>query len=224
MINRRRNGNVQKHKTGRYDSGTGSVIFTVTHFSQYAIVYSKVTFNDLKKYPEAEEAVQVLASRGILEGTAHNLFSPGKSITRGEFAMRTINAFSLTAGYNDNFSDVGETDEYYDALGIAKALGLMNGTGNNRCSPEKPITRQEMLTIMAKIPKLAGKDTLSGTAEDISKFKDVSKVAKYAYESVAAMVGSGLFTVTRDRLNPTAAVTRAEMAQILYKIYKLKLN
>lgn len=178
----------------------------------------------MEKNPDAEEAVQVLAARAILEGTAHNLFSPGKSITRGEFAMWTINAFGLTAGYSDNFSDTGKNDKYYDALGIAKALELVKGTGNNRFSPEKPITRQEMLTIAAKALKLSGKDMLPETAEDMGQFKDVSKLAKYAYESVAAMVGSGMFTVSGDRLNPTAAVTRAEAAQILYKLYKLKLN
>lgn len=217
-------GKAEAVPSGRYDSGTGSVIFTVTHFSQYAVVYSKINFTDLKKNPDAEEAVQVLAARGILEGTAHNLFSPEKSITRGEFAMWTINAFGLTAGYSDSFSDIGKNDKYYDALGIAKALELVKGTGNNRFSPEKPITRQEMLTIAAKALKLSGKGMLPETAEDMGKFNDVSKVAKYAYESVAAMVGSGIFMVSGDRLNPTAAVTRAEAAQILYKLYKLKLN
>ncbi len=132
--------------------------------------------------------------------------------------MWIINAFGLTAGYGDNFSDISKTDKYLDALGTAKALEFVNRTGNNRFSREKPITRLEMLTIMVKALKLAGKDVLLGTAEDIRKFEDA------AYDSAAAMVGSGLFTATGDRLNSAAAVTSEEAAQILYKLYKLKLN
>lgn len=132
--------------------------------------------------------------------------------------MWIINAFGLTAGYGDNFSDMGKTYKYLDALGTAKAVEFVNGTGNNRFSPEKPITRQEVLTIMVKALKPTGKDVLLGTTEDIRKFEDA------AYDSAAAMAGSGLFTAAGDRLNSAAAVTRAEAAQVLYKLYKLKLN
>jgi len=40
-------GNVVTVPNGRYDAATGTVVFSVTHFSQYAVAYVKKTFADL---------------------------------------------------------------------------------------------------------------------------------------------------------------------------------
>jgi len=219
------NGEVKAIPSARYDAVTKSVVFTTTHFSQYAVAYSKKTFTDMEKYPDIVEAVQVLASKGIIQGTSEELFSPEKSISRGEYVKWLINTLGLTAKYEANFLDVNENAGYYEALGMAKALGLVSGIGNNRFNPEKSLTRQDLMTITVKALMLVNKDMALGTAEDISKFEDAAQVAAYAAGSIATAVKAGLIgNEGEGKLNPKAAFDRSEAAQILYKLYKSDFN
>jgi len=45
------------------------------------------------------------------------------------------------------------------------------------------------------------------------------QISKYAVQNVAAMVKSQLVVGSNGKINPTANITRAEVTQILYKIY-----
>ncbi|MFD1909848.1 S-layer homology domain-containing protein [Paenibacillus rhizoplanae] len=58
-----------------------------------------------------------------------------------------------------------------------------------------------------------------GTAADLEKFSDKSKVASYAMGSVAAMVKEGLIQGGGNKINPAGNTTRAEAAVFLYRLY-----
>lgn len=212
------NGNAVAVPDGRYDSKTGTVSFITVHFSMYSIVYVNKTFNDLAGYKWAKDAIEVMASKGICDGTAENVFNPGSEITRGDFLLWLVRALGLSTGFDSSFDDTKAGDRYYEALGIAKKLGITKGTGKNRFEPEKAISRQDMMVLSVKAFKAAGVELAAGTQADIVSYADSSRIAKYAATDVASLVKAGLIGGDGRNLYPAAKTTRAEAAAFVRKI------
>ncbi|HYE81479.1 MAG TPA: Ig-like domain-containing protein [Clostridia bacterium] len=205
--------------SGRYDNTTGLVTFTTTHFSKYAVAYLKKTFSDLGNALWAEKAVQVLASKGILEGVTEKEYSPGTNITRADFLYYLIKTLGADAEFDSNFEDVKEDAYYYREIGIAKKLGITAGSENNKFYPDEGITRQDMMVLAGRALGTLKKLKQQGTASDLARFADKSLIAAYASDHVASIVKEGLIVGSGDRINPLGNTTRAEAAVFLYRIY-----
>ncbi len=174
----------------------------------------------MSKHQWAKKAVETLHAEGIIAGTSATTFSPGKNISRADFLVLLVKALKLDAEITDNFSDVSKDAYYYDAVAIAKKLGITTGTGDNKFNPKAEISRQDMTVLVVKALKLAGVDLKAGTAEDISKYADASKISGYAQEAISTLVKEGIIVGSGNSLNPKANLTRAEAAVVIYNIYK----
>ncbi|WP_054750021.1 S-layer homology domain-containing protein [Ruminiclostridium josui] len=213
-------GNIITIPSGRYDPTNGVVTFTTTHFGDYAISYVSKTFSDLEKAAWARKAVEVLVSKDILK-TEGNVFNPTSDITRADFLYSLIRALGLTTKTNGNFIDVQKDTYYYNEIAIAKALGITSGIGNNKFGSDNKITRQDMMVLSERALNLVKSLNKQGTATDLDKFSDKSKIASYAVNSVATMVKEGLIVGSNNKVNPTVNATKAEAAVFLYKLYNM---
>ncbi len=213
-------GKAVKVPNAKYNAAAGTVTFTTTHFSQYAISYDFKTFDDAGVYPWAQVPIEVLASKGIINGASETAFNPSEKITRADFLLLLVKTLGISADFSDNFSDVSPSDYYYEALGIAKQLGIANGTGANVFHPKEYISRQDLMVLSARALKIAGMSAHQGGAEDIQKFGDKSGVASYAVVDIGTMVKEGIVSGDGDLLHPQANATRAETAAIMYRIFK----
>ncbi|MCG9967459.1 S-layer homology domain-containing protein [Pelotomaculum terephthalicicum JT] len=212
-------GNVISVPNGRYDPDTGTVTFTTTHFSHYAVAYVHKTFSDLGGVEWARKPIEVMASKGIISGTSKNTFSPAANITRADYLVLLVKTLGLTAKFDSNFDDVEPGTYYYEAVGIAKKLGIAAGSGNNRFNPKENISRQDMMVLTARaLEKYKGLKAAGDTAV-LDKFSDKGDIAEYAIGSAATLVKEGLIAGSGDKLNPQAPTTRAEAAVFLYRIY-----
>lgn len=213
------NGKVQTVSNGRYDAETGTVTFSTTHFSKYAVAYVTKSFDDIAGLA-AEKEIEVIASKGIMSGVTEDTFDPEGMVTKGDFIAYLINTLGLTAEVKANFADVKATDPNYNAIGIALELGILTGTSKSKFNPNKLITKEEMAIYTVKAMKLSQKTLKAATRRDLSKYSDASKVSGSAVNSVAKLVKSGILKITGDKINSKGNLTRAEVAQILYNIYK----
>lgn len=202
--------------SARYNKNLKAVTFTTTHFSSYALVYNETTFSDISK-SFAKKSIQVLAAKGIVSGIGNNQFSPVSNITRADFLVMLVKALGLNAEFDKNFSDVESSAYFYNAVGIAKKLGIVSGTGNNIFNPNANITRQDMMVMAAKAMKAA--DLSLSSDADLSKFADASSIASYATDSISALVSNGIVSGSGDSIMPKGTATREQVASIIYKIY-----
>lgn len=161
----------------------------------------------------------MLASKGIINGTTINTYLPENNIKRGDMVLLLVKCLGLTAQADYDFNDVKPEDYYYEAIGIAKKLGITKGTGNNEFRPEDLITRQDMIVLIERALRLTGKITVQGSISDLGEFKDASQVSDYAVNSIAAMVRDGLVKGDGINLKPAQNTTRAEAAVIVYGVY-----
>ncbi|WP_336771243.1 glycoside hydrolase family 3 N-terminal domain-containing protein [Paenibacillus sp. MMO-58] len=215
-------GTVTPVPSGHYDPASGTVIFTTTHFSKYAVAYVFKTFEDIAKYGWAKEAIESMASKGVITGITDTTFSPAKQVKRGDFVLLLVRALGLNAAAEGNFSDVKESAYYYDAIATAKALGIVQGKGGNLFEPEASITRQEMMTLAARALEAAHIQLQAGSGADLQVFTDGNAVAGYAKDAVGALVKNGIVTGSGSKIDPNGTATRAETAVIIDRMYRLQ--
>ena len=215
-------GGVIPVPSGRYDEKTGMVTFITTHFSQYAVAFVNKSFTDISKYGWAKQQIEVMASKGVINGTSDTSFAPNAKIKRADFIILLVKALGLTEVADGNFADVKSTAYYADAIGIAKKLGIVQGIGDNRFEPEANITRQEMMALATRALSAAQIDLQQGSANNLAGFDDITKIAPFAVDSVATLVKNGIVSGTGTGINPLGTATRAEAAVMIYKMYNLQ--
>jgi len=212
-------GNVVSVPNGRYDPATGTVTFTTTHFSYYAVGYKQVSFKDVAKDAWYAKAVSFIAARDITTGTGGGNFSPEAKLSRGQFIVMLMKAYGITPDTNpeDNFADAGST--YYTGyLAAARRLGISAGVGNNMFAPEREITRQEMFTLLYNGLKVIGKLPRGNSGKTLSDFSDSGDIAPWAKDAMKLLVETGTVGGSGGKLTPTDTTTRAQMAQVLYSL------
>lgn len=162
------------------------------------------------------QAVSAAVDNGLLEGTDQGLLVPEGNLSRAEMAAMVDRAFgTYVEGDISRFTDVPREAWYRDEIAMAYHMGTYEGTGKNTMSPENTITRQEVLTILARALQL-DEDRYEDT--DLTRFADAAQVADWALPSVRAMVGAGYVQGRPEGLAPTASITRAEFAQLFHNI------
>jgi len=204
---------------GRYDPATRTVTFFTTHFSDYAVGYNPVSFNDVATGAWYNKAVSFIAARGITTGTGNGKYNPEAKLTRGEFIVLMMRAYGIAPDGTpkDNFSDAGNT--YYTGyLAAAKRLGIAGGIGNNMFAPDKEITRQEMFTLLYNALKVMDMLPEGTSGKALTDFSDTGDIASWAKDTMTLFVKTGTVTGNGGKLSPTNTTTRAEMAQMLYNL------
>lgn len=180
---------------------------------------SKAPFTDVSAYPWAEEAVNTLYNDGVITGVTATEFQPTASIRRGDFMLMLVRAYGLEAEIDGCFADVDELSYYYNAIAVAKALGIAKGDGEN-FNPRASITRQEAMTLLYRAAEAAGQD-LSGFTADLSQYKDGNTVSSWAKAPIQALVGAGVINGKDGAIDPAGFMTRAELAVALYRALSL---
>lgn len=212
-------GNILPLTNSKYDPETGSLVFETNHTSCYAAAFSDKTFEDMEGFAWAEEAVEALAARGVVNGMDAERFAPGDSIRRADFVLLMVKFLGLEADSEENFTDVAPEAYYHDAVGAAKALGIVNGTGGGFL-PVEAVSRQDMMVILQRALSVSGMDDgLEGdSGKRLDAFEDASEVAGYARDSVDALIRKGVVSGDGAMVHPADSTRRAEVAALLYKL------
>jgi hypothetical protein len=175
------------------------------------------TFHDLEGYDWAKLEIEALAALEVINGTSVSTFSPEDDITRADFICLLVRALQLQADVVDNFEDVEQSDYYYKEIGIAKGLGIAQGTGDNHFDPKTSISRQDMMVIAARAMKISGR-MLEEPASNLSRFNDSSEVAAYAVSPLARLAKEGIIQGSNNMIMPHDTAIRAEAAVIIYRL------
>lgn len=182
----------------------------------------KNKFTDMDEYWWAMDAVNDLASKGIIKGRSETEFDPDSYITRADNTVLLLRVIGKTAEFEENFDDVYEGKYYYNEIGMAKALGIASGVGNNRFDPDAAIMRQDMATIAYRVLSREGKLTSIPNTAVLNTFTDADYIDFYAREAMAACVNAGFMSGYGDNtINPKGNATRVEVALFIYRISQM---
>lgn len=115
------------------------------HYDPSLVVAAAVTIPDDVKGTAYEKPVSVLYSLGIMEGTSATTFLPDDEMTRAELTTVLVKMLGLDAqsAQGSTFGDVAPDHWAYSYIKLAADMGIVNGTGDNRFSPELPVSYTE---------------------------------------------------------------------------------
>ena len=166
-----------------------------------------------------ESYVELVAEAGIIKGYDDGLFHGDNHVTREEFAAMLVRALGLTDnGEACAFTDIsGRWSE--EAIRIAAQNGLVNGVNATTFAPDAEITRQEMMTMIARALKATGLNVTG--SDDLSGYADANEVSGWALSSVRTLVASGIISGDNGKLNPTGTCTRSEAAAVFSRLLAL---
>ncbi len=175
-------------------------------------------FEDLGTVPWAEEAINALAAKGIINGRSETIFDPDSNITRAEYCQILVGAIGRTSEYADSsFLDVPTDAWFYHAVAVASKLGIVEGYGDGNFGPYNLITRQDMALMTMKAAQVFGKPL---TAVRAMAFADADQVSDYAATAVQTLADAGIINGVSDtEFAPKANATRAQAAKILYDTF-----
>ena len=169
----------------------------------------------------AEQYATYLYDNGISMGTGVDtvVYQPDKSITRAEFFTMVARWMDLDltqyAGVELPFVDAASIPDWaLDAVKAMYSLGILQGAGVEgglAANASATISRAEAMTIL-------GRTQARGYAQPELTTDDAGQVGDWALPYVQSLVGQGVVTPTDNKLRPTDALTRGELAQLLYAI------
>lgn len=144
-----------------------------------------------------------------------------KSKLRGVFLLTTICALLVTIplvafskGAAAPFSDVAETQWYYDAICYVYENGLMNGTSDSTFSPNQATSRGMVVTLLHRLegePRTAA-----------SSFTDVMGGAYYEQAVAWATQSHIVDGYGNGKFGPDDPITREQLAAILFRYVAYK--
>ena len=199
--------------SGKTCAGTVRIVLQPSTSSRY--------FTDMGSYSWAAPAVDYLYENNITTGTGSGRYQPASAMSRGDFMVMVVRAFGLTSSGTDNFPDVPQGTYYSAAVATAKALGIATGYEDGTFKPGNTLSRQEATVFLQRAFQAAGWYLTDGSQSTLDLYPDGSQVAGYAQGAVAAMVEWGILYGKNGLLDPWGALTRAEMAVLLYRALTL---
>lgn len=173
-------------------------------------------FTDLDTNRWYHRGVDFVLETGLMQGMSGTLFQPDGQLTRGQ----TVTILYRLAGSPEAtgsvpFTDVADGRYYTAAVAWAYETGIVKGVTKTLFVPEAPVTREQLVTFLARYAAGTGVDiTAQGTLE---AYPDAASVSPYARPYMAWAVENGIIVSLEGRLAPKGTATRAQAATILYR-------
>lgn len=183
-----------------------------------AVCAPQKAFDDISGHAN-ETAILALAAREIINGKTETQFFSDDSMTRAEFAAVLTRSLGLLSSAPPAFSDVSSDSWYAGAVAAAADYGLVSGTAPGIFSPDGTITRQEAAVMCARAAALLGMDAnieAEQARNILAQFIDFPQIADWAKPQLAFCYQRGMLSQDDLSVRPQDAVTRGEVAQMLY--------
>ncbi len=208
---------VWKPVGGSYNPYTNTMAVYRQKLSQYTVMQTNKTFNDIED-SSAKAEIEALLGKGIIDETAS--FDPGESITREEMATWIARSYGLE---NDDsempFEDVAEGSDHYSELAAAYESGIISGTSDTAFNPEGTVTKEEMAVMLANaMTQFEEKKLNENLGGELAQLSDRELIEDWADDEVAFLGELGILEDEDGTLNPDAAVTKELAASIIKRI------
>ena len=188
--------------------------------SVYVVVKNPVSFTDMQNH-WGQSLVRLAAAKGLVEGVGGGKFQPDQPVTRAEFTAMLVRAMgrgTSAGGSSVTYVDVKSGSWYFGAVTQAEELGLLGFANGKSFSPDQPLTREEMASMLAAAIK-SEKLPIAGESVSLNGYKDIGNVNSAFLEDVRSMVKLKIMTGTStETFSPKGQTTRAQAAVVLIRM------
>lgn len=178
-------------------------------------------FKDISGHGAMEE-IDFVTARELFAGTAPNVFSPDRSMTRAMFVSVLGRLYEASFGAikestSNPFTDTVHDSWYIKYVKWAYENGIISGVGGGKFEPGRAITMEEMAVVLDKYLKFTKFATPA--KQQYITFEDEESIAEWAKASVQSMQKLGIIGgMENNTFNPKGIATRAQAATVIYKM------
>jgi hypothetical protein len=192
----------------------------ISHFSKYAVLEYRKSYQDVAAGHWANDAITVLSARHVAEGVSATRYAPERDITRAEFAAMLVRALRLDGKAESEFSDVKANAWYATEVAMAAKAGIITGMGDGKFEPNAAVTRQEMAAMIVRAYAYAAGTEVADSGP--APFNDTASAPDWAREAITAAHSLGLMQGYPTSLfKPDDHGTRAQSAKLLHNLLTL---
>ena len=178
-------------------------------------------FSDVAETAWYAEGTAESVRLGLITGTGKTTFSPEVPTTRAMFVTMLARFQSSLDGTtridgDSTFKDMTEETWWSASARWAADAGIVKGMPDGTFAPDKPITREQMATMLYRYAEYLGLAT--GLSADLSSFPDSGEVSSWALEGMEYAVGSGLIEGSDGSLLPAKDATRAQAVTVFLRL------
>lgn len=202
---------------------------------------SASSFSDVDDNAWYAEGIEHIADVGIMNGYEDGTFRPNANVTRAEVCaiLDRINTDSTVGATEEPYVDVSGSKWYYDYVlsyvkyigGVYKDSSAMTAMGPATYAyPTKAATREQVAAGIYYVMDLGS--SYHEKYADISALNDASSISAtdttvgegVDYRKAIGTVVSAGYMIgdENNNFNPQKNITRAELAQVLARIYYVK--
>ena len=160
---------------------------------------------------------------GVMNGVGDDRFAPNGSTSRAMIVTMLWRLEGEKDGKASAFSDVKAGSWYEKAVNWAAETGVVNGTSETSFSPDDPVTREQIVTILHRYAENKGDAEYPDA--NILDFEDGIDVSSWAVMPFRWAVQEGVIEgVGGNRLAPRDNATRAQVATMFMRFAKVTLQ
>ena len=158
-------------------------------------------FTDVPADMWCADAVNTLASLGIVEGIGNGLYAPDRAITRAEFTVIAMRFAELDTSGENIFSDVDTGDWFYEQVVGSIKYGWIQGYADGTFRPDNTITRAEVTTITNRmLGRAADEAFVDRHSDELRQFPDVPE-SYWAYYNIVEATNAHDFSMENGAEN-----------------------
>lgn len=178
-------------------------------------------FKDVPSTHWAYEFVNLLSSKGIIDGVGDGLFDPNGKVTRAQFVKMLAGVLGVAPTETVSvFKDVPADAWYSGYVAWAYANEITGGVDDEHFAPDAGVTREQICTLIARAADVYGIDL--PIKETAISFIDEASISTYASDSIVKMQRAGIISGYEDgSFRPQNGATRAEATKLLCGLLSL---
>ncbi len=206
---------------GQFDETNNTISFETPYPGKYSVVEGSSQISDIDGLPaEKQKAIRFMVSKGYFEAE-NKLFNPDATLTRYDFAMALVRMFfALDTTLTCGFSDVPADSPYYPYVASGTAIKVIEGYPDGTFKGDKNVLREEVLALCSRTLREQKGYIEPEDPSEYLHFEDADAIPEWARPEIALAVRETLIS-EGGILNPSEEITRAEAAEILYRLFML---
>lgn len=199
-------------------SGTGPIL---TVSSAVTASSTDSLFSDVTSATPHHEAISYLKAKNIIEGYPDGTFKPEATVNRAEIIKIILGGSGVSAKEGvtvSPFPDVPASAWFGGWVDAAKDRKIVSGNPDGSFEPSTTVNKAAALKILL----LTNNVDLSSMTVSSAPFADVLADDWFALYFQYAKDKNLLEADTSNKISPSAGMTRGEVAEIIYRLMRIK--
>ncbi len=178
-------------------------------------------FTDVEPLADYAEAIRFVYENGYVDGVSETEFAPETAMTRADLvtALGKMIGVDTTYYMNAVFTDVAADAAYAPYAAWAVDAKLLSAKEDGSFGVNDSMTIEQAAAVLAQFAAYVGLSTDSEIALD--DYTDADTIAESARAAMKWIVESGIYAGENDTLAPQTDVSRALIAEMLYRFSAL---